>query len=404
MEWFNKNHIKINNLNKNKLFKNNIKGYVLPHASTKYTGNIISKTLRNMPQNFFDKIMIIYYPAMQSENIILNNNEKYYHEYYVIWKSLEFVLKKYWKFDKKKFIGINVKNLNNNDEKQKLNLIFKNLNKTLIIISADFSHFLPLQQAVEKENCAAHAIVHRNIYNKLPCLKVVDTIESFQLLYDIIPENWYLQWVGRTRSPGLKGVGYLSFVLKKPQTHLKLPNGIFITAYDDNMNQRECLGEWFTKNKKYNKQIQDNLLDKVINLAQTTSRLTGGKYLNIPVNNYTITYLYKEKSNFLKTRKIKFLKKKTIKNKNNNKFIRGYHSIKGDAFFLSDVMLENVFDNGIWIKSNDKEWPESKEFDIKETLIKIKKKSLGQSIIDANFEIDNNYELYYSDVFYGKIL
>ena len=39
-----------------RLIKNNIKGYVLPHASTKYTGKILSHTMRFIPRNFFEML------------------------------------------------------------------------------------------------------------------------------------------------------------------------------------------------------------------------------------------------------------------------------------------------------------------------------------------------------------
>ena len=46
-------------------------------------------------------------------------------------------------------------------------------------------------------------------------------------------------------------------------------------------------------------------------LAKTQSRLTNGKFLNIPIKYYTITYLYKDY----------------------RKMIRGYHGIKTNAFY-----------------------------------------------------------------------
>ena len=53
--WFNNKHIVLNNIIK----LNNIHGYVLPHASTKYTGHIISHTLQFKPTKSFKKIYII---------------------------------------------------------------------------------------------------------------------------------------------------------------------------------------------------------------------------------------------------------------------------------------------------------------------------------------------------------
>ena len=160
-----------------------------------------------------------------------------------------------------------------------------------------------------------------------------------------------LQWIGRTRSPkssNTEGVGYLSFLLRsqpKPKPKVNKPYGLFVTAYDENMNQRECLGEY-----EWSKIIEKELIEKVITKAKTTSRLTGGKNLNIPVKYYTITYLYKS----------------TL-----SRFIRGYHAVLKNALYLPGVFLENTFDNGKWIKSSDTSWPQEYNFDKNETNTKL---------------------------------
>ena len=108
--------------------------------------------------------------------------------------------------------------------------------------------------------------------------------------------NLQLQWIGRTRSPGIRGVGYLSFIIKENKIK-KIPDGIFITAYDSQMNSRECLGEWFNHSKKYTKSIENNLKHKVIKLGLENSRLTGGRNKDLSITHYSITYLYKDKQN-----------------------------------------------------------------------------------------------------------
>ena len=103
----------------------------------------------------------------------------------------------------------------------------------------------------------------------------------------LLPEI-ILQWIGRTRSSGLKGVGYLSFLLRtKPNLKLVKPDAFFVTAYDEQMKQRECLGNV----KTWNKTLEKEIIQKVINNARTTSRLNGGIGLHIPVKYYSITYL-----------------------------------------------------------------------------------------------------------------
>ena len=361
MNWFNKYDLKKLKIIDN--YDNSIKGYVLPHAGTKYTGHILSHTLRFVPRNYFNKIIILYEPSNDKENVILKDKE-YFHEYYVLMKTLNYFTKNVWHFGEKHIEGINVK---------KIKEFELNLDRSLLIVSADFSHFLPMQEAISKENCAAHSLLHK--ITDLRCTNVVDTINLFKLLFKKIPDNNYLQWVGRTRSSNLHGVGYLSFLIQKPLKRKKIIDSIFITAYDNNMKQRECLGEWFTNNYKYSKIKEAKLLKKVIDNAKTTSRLTSGKYLDIPVNNYTITYLYKD---------------------NTKNFIRGYHGIKSGAFYLPDVMLENTFNNGKWISINDRIWPKDNKFRLQNTLKKLKDKARRYT------RKINNYELYFSDVYHGK--
>ena len=348
--WFNHNDIEL----KNNIELENIEEYVLPHASTKYTDDIISHTLRFKPKKYFNKVYILYYPSKQKPNV----DNKYYHEYYVPWQTLKYVIRYKWKVYKVEYIGVNINEYD-------INKI--SLKDSLIVVSADFSHFLPLKQAIDLENRAAHGLMFRDL-NKNH-MRVVDDIKTFKILYELIPNNWNLQWIGRTRSPGLKGVGYLSFIIKNNSNKIKLPDSIFITAYDQEMNTRECLGEWYNKNNKYSKKSENLLKNKVLHLGKKTSRLTGGRNKEIPLTHYSISYLYKD---------------------NKNDFIRGWHGIKYNAFYLPEVMLENVYDNGQWMKHNDKQWPQIYDFNIDETLSKLVSKSGNQKAI--------KYDIYYNDI------
>ena len=314
-------------------------GYVLPHAGTEYTGNIISHTLRFRPTKLFTKIIILYYPASATFDV----EDNYFHEYYVPWKSLETIFGKNISYE-----GYNVAK-----PAKKLPIISGD---TLVIVSADFSHFLPFSEAIELENNAAHSLMFKRVDKEL---EAVDDVKTFRTLYDIIPEEWLLQWIGRTRSKGISGVGYLSFLLREmpKQADALNANGMFVTAFSEQMTARECLGEWFNGRNKWTPAIEKNLIDKVLRLGSTTSRLTNGTELDIPLTNYTITYLYKT---------------------NSSKFIRGWHGILHNAFFLPEVFLENTYDNGVWIKSSDKEWPavnNTTEFNLQETLRKLNLKA-----------------------------
>ena len=340
--WFNKKDIK----KYSEIRLDNLHGYVLPHAGTENTGHILSHTLRFRPTKKFENILIIYLSSQQKPNV-----GEYYHEYYVPFKTLELF------YPNKKFIGYNM----SQDSPPDISKL--NKENTLYVVSADFSHFLPLQEAIKLENCAAHSLMHKKLNQS--CTSVVDDIRSFRKMYELLPDI-VMQWIGRTRSSGKKGVGYLSFLLRdKVNLKNKKPNGFFVTAYDHNMQQRECLGN----TKEWSPGKETALKDKVIHLAGTTSRLTGGKDLPTKITNYTVTYLYKDKS---------------------KDFIRGWHAILKNALYLPDVFLENTFNNGEWIGPDDTEWLRGNKFSLSPTFKMLDEKAnskIGGSI---------DYQLFYS--------
>ena len=239
-------------------------GYVLPHAGTKYIGKIISHTLRFIPTKKFNKVIIFYLPSQIEPNVSYRK-KKYYHEYLVPWKCFDY----FFKGKGITYTGINIKESVNTPSP-----IYDK--QTIYIISADFSHHKLFHDAINLENKAAKSMMFRD-YSDTSYNKVVDDLRTFKYVNTIIPKNLSFQWIGRSRSEGLKGVGYLSFLIREPPNPLKkIPNGIFVTVYDSGMVSHECLGEWFTRDYKWNKTIENNLINKVIHLGKTTSRLTGG--------------------------------------------------------------------------------------------------------------------------------
>ena len=139
---------------------------------------------------------------------------------------------------------------------------------------------------------------------------------------------------------------------------------------------------------------ETELKNKVINLAQTTSRLSGGSNIEIPVSNYTVTYLYKDTT---------------------HNFTRGYHGILHNAFYLPEVFLENTYNNGKWIKPTDTMWQTGTTFKLAETFSQLNikagitkrntkrkihtKKTQTKSITNNT----TNYILYSSNVIHYKI-
>ena len=148
---------------------------------------------------------------------------------------------------------------------------------------------------------------------------------------------------------------------------------MFVTVYDKLLHPRECLGEWFY-DKPWNIKKENALIKKVLDLGKTTSRLTGGRFVNIPLSNYTVTYLYED---------------------TNKNFIRGWHGIKYNAFYLPDVLLEHTFNNGKWITKEDKLWPQENRFYIKDTLEMLVRK--------ANISKNKQYILYFTNEYHKQI-
>ena len=374
--WFSPSDIK----HKTQFVLKDIHGYVLPHAGTKHTSEILSHTLRFCPKKKFTKVIILYYPVKREHDIMIKGKKKgkniihkYHHEYYVVWKTLQHVLKDFWKIVRDvTFIGFNVRAMSHIDQLRDLHL---DIEDTLYVISADFSHFLPLQEAISLENCAAHSIIHRHFHPS--CTRVIDIEDSFKALLHIIPDNWSFRWIGRTRSSGNRGVGYLSFLLVEefnPESDV-LPDGMFITVYSGDMVSRECLGQWYNKRTRWSIAHESEFLKEVIDKGNRSSRLTNGRNKS-PISHYMITYLYKD---------------------NSSKFIRGWHGIKKKAFYLPDVFLEHTFNNGHWITDKDDEWPQHYKFYMHETLDKLHIKS-GRG--NGKYK---QYELYVSHIKTGRV-
>lgn len=346
--WFNREDL----ITYDTIVLNDLKGYVLPHAGTKFCGQLISHTLRFRPRKKPKNIFIIYLPAHPTPNVfwspktkqLYNSNDDslipLFHEFAVPWLSLMCFLGDIPTY------AFNV--LDANCDTSRIT------NETLIVVSADYAHSIEHQKAIELENRASASIMLKSFIDKLRV--AIDDERSFRKLYEIIPDDWMLQWIGRSRS----SVGYMSFLIRSPEQ--KKCDGFFVTAYDNEFVARECLGKW-----QWSQTIEDNMISSVINLAQTTSRLTGGANLDRPIIGYTIYYLYRSSGNF----------------------IRGWHGILCGAFYLPTVMLEHTYENGQWIKPGDIEWPNFSEFDMSETL-----KSLGMK---AGFHT-NKCELYESSV------
>jgi hypothetical protein len=388
--WFNESDI-LKHFNSFSIIElGDLNGYVLPHAGTKYTGQIIAHTMRFKPVKKFSTVYILFYPANPTDTGTDTDTEKTAHEYEVPYKACLTVFKKIWKINTQSitFIPYNIVT------ETLPRLSVEEYKKSLVIVSADFSHFLDLQTAYQAENCAANSILHNALGSgsasgsgsnvpspPIKCTDIIDHRDTFVRLYSFLPSTArpVLQWVGRTRSPGKQGVGYLSFLLRKEHVveSSNLPDGIFVTCYDTNMRARECLGEWFNgssrdsktrgatdsrdlmkfENKKWSKKKEEEIIADVVQKGKTFSRLTGGRDTHSPIKYCTITYLYIDNATPPEG------------------FIRGWHGLLTKAFYLPDVFLENTFDNGKWITATDDVWSQDYNFKLDDTLASLDKKA-----------------------------
>lgn len=399
-----------------------IYGYVLPHAGTQYTGDIIQHTLQFRPKNVDEikHVYIYYFPANEKPDIMIPDADAHdtndetidnrvilssistsdcHHELYVPFRTILHYFRK-WNVNIKgiKFLPVNIRNIQNkwmnegaggrhtyrrrrdklHHRKKKTRRRHRHVSGSFYIISADFSHHKPFQYAIPNENKAAHAIVTDSLecaYDTPPYLDEIDDVRTFRVFKTKHP-NLSFQWIGRTRSPGEDAVGYHSFLIRPEfhpmKTDAQPIDGIFVTWYDSKMNARECLGEWFSPvdGHTWTPQIEKAFIKKVKGKAQTESRLTGGENKNIPIRRCIVTYLFKDTST--------------------TSLIRGWHGIRTNAIYLPDVLLEHAKEDGSWITPRDKEWSNSEQsrdttriFDMTETLEK-----LDQKAGDAGLTID----------------
>ena len=187
-----------------------IYGYVLPHASTAYTGEIISHTLQFKPSNIdsIRRVYIYYYPANNKPDITIQSNpitdpnEKIisiymnncHHELYVPFCSILHYFRQ-WKIniDNIRFIPVNVRKLYNgvggrrtfrtkkhNNNNTNTTRHVDNKASNFYIISADFSHHKPFQYAIMNENKAAHAIVTTSLSLSTASASYLNEIDDIQ--------------------------------------------------------------------------------------------------------------------------------------------------------------------------------------------------------------------------------
>ena len=101
--WFNESDILKHFKSFSLIELQDLNGYVLPHAGTEYTGQIIAHTMRFKPTKKFSKVYILFYPANSASTSTSTSNEKMAHEmaheYEVPYKSCLTIFEKIWKIN-----------------------------------------------------------------------------------------------------------------------------------------------------------------------------------------------------------------------------------------------------------------------------------------------------------------
>ena len=337
---------------------NDMHGISLPHASTTVPAcaRVINHTLRFTPPNErLKQILVLYVPASIDEFDALNDMENLpkawhasvlphaYHEALVPMLSIMH----HWPQTKKsEWRLVNV-------QRQR---VPAHMRAAFVVVSADWTHFLPLQRALKIENAAAVALQQGKLSH--PAFTgAVDAAIAFREVRRLHRARYVWQWVGRGHSDPDEsrggGVGYLSFILReKPQLDYVLRNavGFFVTAYDSAFKARECLGEYTVSQKALQQLIQD----VVRKASGSHPRLqpNNPNFSNVPY--ITITPLYNARG----------------------KFIRGWHAVRAcGSLYLKDVFLEHTYPNGTWISPNDQNWKNSGAWSMQPTLSKLKNKT-----------------------------
>ena len=410
-------------------------GYVLPHAETKYTGDIIQHTCRFRPKNVevIKRVYIYYYPANEKPDVILprgeptaNNDDDIirlalsasasasasassacHHELYVPFRTILHYFRQ-WNVNTTSitFIPVNIRDIftgrrgggdrtrtfrQNKSRIPQRSVKYRatvGTNRDFFIISADFSHHKPFQYAIPAENKAAHAIVTGSLNSRngnstshdASYLNEIDDTRTFRAFMRRHP-NLSFQWIGRTRSPGESAVGYLTFLIRpvfQPSKSKSPIDGIFVTCYDSHMNARECLGEWFSGDGRSGASggvsWSRGVEDEFIRKVKVKAQ-TESRLTGGKGANLPITRCV-----------ITYLFKDHDRNHStNHSFIRGWHSIQTNAIYLPDVLLEHAKEDGSWIAPRDTTWNittnnsnnSNNRFQLTETLEKLDEKAGG---------------------------
>ena len=329
-----------------------MRGISLPHAGTRHCGHVLAHALRFVPPAMPTRIVVVYQPVSPTPNVLKEHTrnahrgfplpaEHAYHEALVpvyamctLWPEVRGAS---WAF-----VNVNAREPPPpHDEADTEEGAF-------VVVSCDWSHHLPMNEAMPLEDRAVVALQHGKL-DSAAARAAMDSVGAFKVAQQIRPNPgpFVWQWVGRSRSGGERGVGYLAFLLRR--TDVEGASKYFVSAYDEEFRLRECLGTSGTSGKN---PTQAELRDLMRRVARSGSRARPRLNRDLGpgrVPYLTVTAMYDDEPAPGAGAAVV-----------ENEFIRGWHSVSAcGATYVASVFLKHVFEGGGWIHADATKWHSS---------------------------------------------
>ena len=358
--WFRAAHLKPHA----RIVVDDMVGLCLPHAGTLHCGSVLSHALRFAPSRPPARFVLLYVPAQSvpdadAEAPAWVPAEHRHHEVVVplravlhLWPELAEAGKARWHF---------------HDASSTKRA--PSPRGAFVVVSCDGSHHMSFVEARRLEDAAAAAVGHGSF--EAVDRRALDALAAFRIG---TPNGHSWQWVGRSRSRGERGVGYLAFLLRRLPRTFQRVRGVFVTAYGPDFHTRECLGEF-----------GEVTAATVTALAQRVRRRASGAHPRLAPSRGALPSARVRLTVALLTPSRRGV------------FVRGWHAIRAcGATFLSVVFLEHTDESGAWIGARAASWPPRAQgvpFDLAPTFQRLRNKSGGGCDGDASLFDTQTYPL-----------
>lgn len=294
-------------------------GISIPHAGTAHCGGCLSHALRFVPTKMPARLVLVYEPASATPDALDERPSEVRvpakHAYHELIVPLRAILWLWPETIAAKWLFVNARTQTVRGR------------PSFMIVSCDWSHGLPLQQAVYLENRAVKSLLFGNLHSDA-ARTAIDSPRAFQQT----PKGTHWEWIGRGFSKGTRPVGYMSLLLRKRRP-IQRAYGYFVTAYDDAYRARECLGEIGNPSTA----ALEALVERVVRLASRAAPRLDHSLGAAPVRHLLVTELHHTHPG--------------------ERFVRGLHSASAcGATYISNVFLEHVMQNGVWVGPTQTRW------------------------------------------------